>query len=98
MPIVNVRRLGGLSVDPRLLDRATIELTVYSDVDLAHAEDVLLDARQVIWDAVRNQTVTEAGHLHSYRDTMGATQFDSPFEDTWRVQALIQLGLRPRKG
>lgn len=96
-PILNVRRLGGLPVDPALLDRPVVELTAYTKVDLPTTENLLLDARQVLWDMVRNQTVTEAGHLHSYFETMGPTQFDSPFDDAWRVQMLVQLGLRPNR-
>lgn len=94
-PLINIRRLGGLPVDVRLLDRAVIEMTAYSRDGLVATENLYLDARQVLWDMVRNQTVTPAGYLHSYRETFGPTQFDSLFDDTWRVQGLIQLGLRP---
>lgn len=95
-PILNVRRLGGLPVDVRLLDRAVIELTAYGDVNLEDTETLLLDAQEVLWDAVTMQkTIPGVGYLHSYRQTMGPTQFDSPYDDTWRVQSLIQLGLRP---
>jgi len=37
-PILNVRRLGGLPVDVRLLDRAVIELTGYGAVNLEETE------------------------------------------------------------
>jgi|SRR5690606_1651253 len=94
-PIVNIRRLGGLPVDVRRLDRAIIELTAYSADGLVACENLYLDARTVIWDMWRFQTVTPAGSICSYWETMGPTQFDSPFDDTWRVQGLIQLGLRP---
>lgn len=95
-PMINVRRMGGYPVDPAMLDRATIELTVYGNVNLAETERLLLDAQIAIWDAVRTQrTVPDKGYLHSYRQTMGPTQFDSPYDNTWRVQSLIQLGLRP---
>lgn len=94
-PLINVRRIGGLDVDPDQLGKPTIELTAYSRDGLVGTEDLYLDARQVIWDMVRNQTVTEKGYLHSFFETMGPTQFDSPFDDTWRIQGLIQLGVRP---
>lgn len=97
-PIVNVRRLGGLPVDIDYLDRAVIEMTVYHDESLTAAEDLYADCRQVLWNAVKNQTVVaDVGHLSSYRETLGPTQFDSPFDGTWRIQGLIQLGLRPRR-
>lgn len=97
-PIVNVRRLGGLArTDLDLLDHAVIELTVYHDKGLVEAEDLYLDCRQILWEMVRNQTLTTAGYLHSFRETFGPTQFDSPFDDTFRIQGLIQLGLRPTR-
>lgn len=96
-PIINVRRIGGYPVDPTLLDRATIELTVYTlqSEGLDVAENLLKRAQITLWNAVRLQRLTDHGYLHSYRQTMGMTQFDSPYDDTFRVQSLIQLGLRP---
>lgn len=94
-PIVNIRRLGGLPRDVNFLDRPVIEMTVYHDKGLIEAEDLFGDARQILWDAVDNQTLTPAGSLHSIFETMGPTQFDSPYDGTWRIQGLIQLGLRP---
>lgn len=97
-PYINVRRLGGTAVHPNLLDRATIELTVYSADGLVATEDLYLDARFAVWEAVQKQTVVQPyGYLHSYLETMGPIQLDSPWDDTWRVQGLIQLGLRPAR-
>lgn len=94
-PMLEVRRIGGLPVDITELDRPVIEMTAYGKETLADTEDLYLDARQAIWDAVEDQTVTPDGYLHSFFETMGMTQFDSPLADTWRIQGLIQLGLRP---
>lgn len=95
-PTANVRRLGGLAKDVRKLDRAVIELTVYHNIDLPTTENLYMDLRQEIWDMVQNQTVVPGvGSLCSFFETLGPTQFDSPFNDTWRVQGLIQLGIRP---
>jgi hypothetical protein len=103
-PLINVRRVGGLSNAkmPDDLDRAVIELTGYTPTrddwyqGLTGAEDMVSDAMYVIWSAVDSQIVIpDAGYLHSWFVTMGPTQFDSPYPDTFRVQALIQLGLRP---
>lgn len=96
-PIINIRRLGGLAVDPQLLDRAVIELTVFGNVDLPSTEDLLYKVREFIYTLHRRQTVVGGGSINSYRETLGPTQFDSPFEDTWRVQMLIQLGVRPSR-
>jgi len=103
-PLVNVRRLGGLpnSKGPYDLDRAVVEVTAYGPLrnqfyeGLAGTQDLLMDAMYLLYKAVDKQTVIEnVGYLHSYFVTMGPTQFDSPYDDTFRVQALIQLGLRP---
>ncbi len=96
-PIINIRRLGGLAVDPQRLDRAVIELTVFGDEDLPSTEDLLYRVREFIYQMHRSQTVVSGGSINSYRETLGPTQFDSPFEDTWRVQMLIQLGVRPSR-
>lgn len=92
-----VRRLGGTAVDPRKLDLPVIEVAAYTRDGLVATENLYMDARQVILEMVDKQTVTEAGHLHSFFETMGPTPFDSPFEDSWRVQGLIQVGVRPRR-
>jgi len=95
-PILNVRRAGGYPVDPRLLDRGTVELTSYGDVNLEETEQLLKRTQIALWDAVQNQTVVPGvGYLHSYRQTFGPTQFDSPYDNTWRVQSLVQFGFRP---
>lgn len=98
-PILEVRRLGGFGKDVSRLDKPTIEMTAYGTTDLPTTEDLYMDARQVIWDMVQNQTVEpDVGYLHSYLEVLGPTQFDSPFDDSWRVQGLIQLGVRPTRG
>lgn len=94
-PIIKIRRLSGLAVDVKRLDLPVIEMTVIHNAGLIEAEDLYLDARQVIWEMWDNQKVTPAGYIHSFFETMGPTQMDSPFDDTWRIQGLIQLGIRP---
>lgn len=105
-PIIKIRRMGGLQNQkrPDLLDFAVIEVTAFSTAkDPKYAgysgtQDMLLDAQHVLFQAVRNQTVIpNVGYLHSYFQTMGPIQLDSPFDDTWRWQSLIQLGLRPAR-
>ncbi|RJQ79977.1 hypothetical protein D5S17_09405 [Pseudonocardiaceae bacterium YIM PH 21723] len=96
-PILGIRRLSGLARDVRRLDLPVVEMTAYHRDGLVPCEDLYLDARQVLWDMVKNQTLTPAGYLHSFFETFGPSQFDSPFDDSWRVQGLIQLGLRPAR-
>ena len=99
-PLLNVRRLGGIpNYDhPDHLDRPVIELTAYTGDGRVPTENLLYDAMYVLHEMVDKQTVTSAGWLNSYRVTMGPTPFDSPFEDSWGVQTLIQLGVRSKGG
>lgn len=96
-PVLNVRRVGGARhfVRPTQLDKAVIELTAYTAVGLPETEQLYSDALEALYYAVMHQKVTSAGYLHSMKETMGMTQFSSPFMDSWRVQGLIQLGARP---
>ncbi|AEJ92015.1 tail terminator [Mycobacterium phage Pistachio] len=96
-PLINVRRIGGTRHEtrPTQLSKPVIELTAYHQAGLIECEELYEDALEVLYNAVKNQTQTEAGYLHSIKETMGATQFSSPFMDSWRVQGLIALGLRP---
>jgi hypothetical protein len=103
-PIVKIRRMSGLPNQkrPDLLDFANIEVTAFSTATDTHyrgysgTQDLILDAQHLLFLAVRNQTVIDGvGYLHSMFQTMGPIQLDSPFDDTWRWQSIIQLGLRP---
>lgn len=96
-PMFNVKRLGGARHPrrPTKFAKTVIELTVYDTVDLPTAEDLYDVALEALYKAVRKQTQTPYGYLSSMKETMGATEFSSPFQDSWRVQGLIQLGIRP---
>lgn len=97
MPIVNVRRLGGTRArdKPGHLDSPVIELTVIGDVGLVETEDLYIEALEALYVAARSQTLTPKGYISYVRETMGMTQFSSLIDATWRVQGLIQLGIRP---
>ena len=96
-PLFHVKRLGGTRNATRPTKFATpvIELTLYDTVDLPTTENLYDVALEALYEAVRRQTQTPDGYLHSIKETMGATEFGSPFQDSWRVQGLIQLGIRP---
>jgi len=98
-PIVNVRRLGGYRSRNRWsgLDMPVIEMTAYHDEGLIEAEELYNKALEALFDAKDNQKVVDAGSISYMRETMGMTQFSSLFQDTWRVQGLIQLGIRPNR-
>lgn len=96
-PIVNIRRLGG-SRDrdiPGLMDHPVMEITVLGDVGLIETEDLYIEVLNALFDAAKNQTPTPMGRIAYVRETMGMTQFSSLFDATWRVQGLIQIGIRP---
>ena len=96
-PLVNIRRIGGARHDRRPFQMAlpVIELTTYTTDGLVETEQLYEDALEALYEAVLKQKQTPAGYLHSIKETMGATQFSSLFMDSWRVQGLIQLGVRP---
>ncbi|WXX09733.1 tail terminator [Mycobacterium phage MS619] len=95
-PMLQVRRIGGIRNPnaPLLHTLPVIELTAYTTDGLIETEELYETALEVLYDAVRNQTQTEAGYLTSIYETLGATQFSSLFQDSWRIQGLIRLGVR----
>lgn len=96
-PIVNVRRLGGFRDRHRTsgMDHPVIEMTALGAEGLIETEDLYIQALDALFAAAKDQTVVDAGYLAYVRETMGMTQFSSLFVDSWRVQGLIQLGIRP---
>lgn len=96
-PFINVRRIGGTRHErrPNELALPVIEMTAYGDKGLVETETLYDDALEALYAAVRRQTQTPSGYLHSIKETMGMTQFSSKFMDSWRIQGLIQLGVRP---
>lgn len=96
-PFVNIRRVGGTRHDrkPFKLNKPVIEMTAYTSEGLPETEQLYENALDALYVAVQKQTLTDLGYLHSIKETMGATQFSSLYQDSWRVQGLIQLGLRP---
>lgn len=97
LPLILVRPAGGTDSEyPEMLGFSVIEMSAHSATDLADAENLYLKARMALVGASRRQQVIAGkGWLHSVRQTMGATQLEPIFEDTWRVLGLIRLGLRP---
>ncbi len=95
-PMINVRRIGGIRNPdaPKLHSMPVIELSAYSNKDLIECEELYETALDVLYDAIENQTVTDHGYIQSLYETMGATQFSSLFQDSWRVQGLIRLSIR----
>ncbi|WOT03373.1 hypothetical protein [Corynebacterium pyruviciproducens] len=100
-PIVNIRRVGGprSSKQPFLLDTPTVEITAYHSDGIIEAEELYRDCIDVIFKAKEEQWMTDAGWISSVEERMGMTQFSSLFQDSWRIQGLVALTIRPpRKG
>lgn len=96
-PIVNIRRLGGTRDKKfsRWMDHPVIEMTVLGNEGLIETEQLFHDALDALYEAARKQTVGDKGYLAYVTETMGMTQFSALFQDTWRVQGLIKVGVRP---
>lgn len=96
-PQVNIRRVGGPrdTGQPYRLDRPTMELTAYHNEGLIEAEELYAKSLDLLFEAQHKQTLTPAGYLSRVEEYMGMTQFSSLFQDTWRVQGLISLSVRP---
>jgi hypothetical protein len=96
-PMINIRRIGGARHETRYNDLAlpVVEMTAFGIESLPETEELYEKALEALYEAVHRQTLTEAGYLHSIKETMGATQFSSLFQDSYRVQGLIQFGVRP---
>ena len=96
-PIVNIRRLGGYRDrdHPQGMDHPVMEMTVIHNEGLIEAEELYTQALDVLFASQRGQVLVDTGNISYVRETMGMTQFSSLFQDTWRVQGLIQVGIRP---
>lgn len=95
-PMLNIRRIGGIRNPgaPQLHSLPVVEMSMYTTDSLIECEELYETALDVLYDAVRNQTQTSEGYLQSMYETMGATQFSSLFQDSWRVQGLIRFCVR----
>lgn len=96
-PFINIRRVGGVrnNLHPTAFALPVIEMTAYGSEGLPETELLYDEALEAMYDAVRKQVQTPAGYLHSIKETLGSTQFSSLYQDSWRVQGLLQLGVRP---
>lgn len=96
-PLLNVRRIGGARNKnlPMKHSLPVIELTCYAKVSYGDTENLYETALEALYRAVYKRTMTDSGYLSSIKETMGSTEFQSPFADSWRIQGLIALGIRP---
>lgn len=95
-PMINIRRIGGIRnpTAPLVHTLPVIEMSAYSDEGLIECEELYEEALEALYSAVHTQKQTPAGYLTYIYETMGATQFSSLYQDSWRIQGLIRLGVR----
>lgn len=95
-PTVNIRRVGGTRnpKGPTIHGLPVIEMTAYTDEGLPETEDLYEECLETLFRARRLQTPTPAGYISSVKERMGGTQFSSLYMDSWRIQGLIELGIR----
>lgn len=95
-PVVNIRRIGGYRNrnTPAWLDHPVVEITVFSDEGLIEAEELYTEVLNALFNAADQQEMHGGGYVSYVKETMGMTQFSSPFQDTWRIQGLVQIGIR----
>ena len=87
--------LGSQVIEQARVDMPIVEIEAYHRDGLVEAEDLYLDVLWILQDAVDNQTVTEAGYIHSMNENAGMAQTRPFSEDVWLLQGLVQFGIRP---
>lgn len=96
LPLVLIRQVGGERSDilPQKLVFPLVELSVHTRSDLADTEKLYNRAWMALDAARQQQVVTPAGWIHSLEGAV-STQSIPVFTDSWRVQGVIRIGLRP---
>lgn len=100
VPLVVIRRTGGSSDHPEVIDVPWINVQCWSgpvgDMDAFRAAHNLADdVRRVLWEAWANQTVTEAGWIRRVRESSAPEEINDPDVPHFgRYQATYELWLR----
>jgi hypothetical protein len=100
VPLVVLRRTGGGSENPDLLDIPfmSVECWAAADADLDAARKAHLladDVRRVLWTAWRAQTVTAAGWINRVRETSAPEEVpDLLVPQLGRYQATYEIRIR----
>lgn len=97
LPYATVRRVGGASIDPRFLDRATIDIQTWDNTRKG-AVDVAIACRDALRDAWLDGTVyTGFGHVSHFREIAAPSELRTADQaaNVWRTQATYSLFLRP---
>jgi len=92
LPFAQVRRINGSSVDPRFIDRATIDIQNWADTRraaLRHAATI----RSVILTAWDDQVMTPHGNISWYEEVQAPQELRDEFQsdNVWRFQATYRL-------
>jgi hypothetical protein len=87
LPYVTVRRVGGASVDPRFLDRATFDVQTWASTRKA-AVDVAIACRNALRDAWLNGTVYDLGHIAAFREITAPNELRPSVANTGHLLAV----------
>jgi hypothetical protein len=96
LPFCKLNRIGGSSVDPRFLDRASIDVQVWAD-DRTTAYATTRAVGDALRDAALDQTTFDDGHVAHFVEETGPSELRTADQaaDVWRFQASYSLFLRP---
>lgn len=97
-PAVLVRRIGGYrgsGLGYRLIDVSNVELTALSTRGLVEAEKLYAGALEALYKAAHDQIVVDGiGHINDVSELMGMTHYGSLYQDSWRMQGVVQIRIR----
>lgn len=97
LPFVVASRFGGATVDPRFLDRASVDVETWAATRDA-AFTAAFACRNALRDAWLNGTVFAGqGHIVHFSETSAPSELRTPdqAESVWRTTATYSLHMRP---
>lgn len=97
-PIVHIRRMGGYRSRslPLWYDKAVLEITALTDEGVPESEVLYNEILDILFKAKRRQTIVPGkGYINLVDETMGMTQMGAQSVDTYRVQGLVKVYIRP---
>jgi hypothetical protein len=96
LPYIAAKRIGGASVDPANLDRATVSVDCYSGARRTAAE-MAEACRTLLYRAWRSQTVYAAGTVAHFAEATAPFELRTAGQpqDLYRYTATYSLHVRP---
>lgn len=96
LPFVVARRFGGAAVDPRFLDRATVDVQTWAG-SRKGAYDLAAEIRTGLRDSALNQITYPAGYIVRFRESSAPAEIRDAEQagNVWRFVATYSLFMRP---